>query len=242
MSSARLRNEAPGDRPLFLFAAIAFAAFVLLGFAQSYYLKGFLDRPPLPSPLVHVHGIIMTAWVALFVSQVWLIRSGRVAVHRMMGAGGVVLAILIVIIGFYTALGMGRNCSTSIPAGIPPLAFMAIPMFDLLMFSGFVATAVLMRKQPANHKRLMLLSALTLLPPTLGRFPVPSAAALGPLLFFGLPALLTIVAVAYDSVHHRRINRAFAIGGLLLIVSFPLRMMIMGTESWMRLAKWLTQG
>src|SRR5438445_1036654 len=39
-------------------AALLAAAIVFLGFAPSYYLKGFTDSRPL-SPLLHVHGLVM---------------------------------------------------------------------------------------------------------------------------------------------------------------------------------------
>jgi hypothetical protein len=58
------------DRRLFLATAILFPLIVLVGFGRTYYLKGLFDTPPLPSGLVHLHGLVMTAWVVLFVVQV----------------------------------------------------------------------------------------------------------------------------------------------------------------------------
>jgi len=238
--SAGVARHRADDRPLFVIAAIAFAAIVLVGFARSYYLRGLVVAP-LPSRWVHAHALLMTAWVALFAGQVWLVRSHNLAWHRRMGAAGIVLAVLIGATGFVTALGLGQHGSPAIPAGIPPLAFMIVPIADLTLFAGFVATAVLLRRRPATHKRLMLLSALALLPPALARIPLGDLAALAPLIFFGVPALLTIGALIYDSVRHRRVNVAFLVGGVLLILSFPLRMLLMGTSGWMRAATWLVQ-
>jgi hypothetical protein len=87
----------------------------------------------------------------------------------------------------------------------------------------------------------MLLSSLALLPPALARIPLGNLAALAPLIFFGLPALLALAAIVYDSVRQRRVNRAFVIGGVLLILSFPRRMLLMETSGWMRAATWLVQ-
>jgi hypothetical protein len=230
----------PDDRPLFVVAAIGFAAIVLVGFAPSYYLRGLVVAP-LTSLWVHAHALLMTAWVALFACQVWFVRSGNLARHRRMGIAGIVLATLICVVGFFTALGLGRHGSPSIPGAIPPLAFMIVPMADLSIFAGFVAAAVAFRRRPAIHKRLMLLSSLALLPPALARIPLGNLAALAPLIFFGLPALLALAAIVYDSVRQRRVNRAFVIGGVLLILSFPLRMLLMGTSGWMRAATWLVQ-
>ena len=65
------------DRRLYFAISILFPALVLLGFARTYYLKGLFATPPLPSGLVHLHGLVMTAWVALFVVQVRLVHDFR---------------------------------------------------------------------------------------------------------------------------------------------------------------------
>lgn len=45
-------------------AAIVFPLIMLAGFGNTYYFKTFFGLPPLPSMLVHLHGVLMTAWVA----------------------------------------------------------------------------------------------------------------------------------------------------------------------------------
>ena len=57
----------------------------------------------------------------------------------------------------------------------------------------------------------------------------------------GAEALLALAAIVYDSVRQRWVNSAFVIGGVLLILSFPLRMLLMGTSGWIRAATWLVQ-
>jgi hypothetical protein len=49
-----------------------------MGFARTYYLKGLFGTPALPGLLVHLHGIVMTSWVVLFVTQVWLVAARAV--------------------------------------------------------------------------------------------------------------------------------------------------------------------
>ena len=85
------------DRRLFLAVAILFPLIVGIGFARTYYLKTVFNPDPLPSLLVHVHGLLMTAWVVLFVVQIWLVRSHRVSLHRRLGVAGVVLAVAVAI-------------------------------------------------------------------------------------------------------------------------------------------------
>src|SRR5688572_12309923 len=92
------------DRPLYLLAAIVVPLIVLIGFARTYYLKGFFATPPIPSRFVHFHGIVMTAWVALFIVQVSLVATRRTKTHQRLGVLGAVLAALVVVVGVLTAL------------------------------------------------------------------------------------------------------------------------------------------
>ncbi len=76
------------DRRLYMAVAIAFPLLILAGFGRTYYAKGLFDVPPLASLIVHVHGLLMTAWVALFGAQVWLISSRRIRLHQRLGYAG----------------------------------------------------------------------------------------------------------------------------------------------------------
>jgi len=228
------------ERTLYAAAGILFAVIVLIGFGRTYYLKFATGAPPLPSMLVHLHGILMTIWVLFFMMQVWLIRSKRPKVHMSMGMLGVVLSMMIVVIGFLTGAAAAKNGSSSAPPGIPPLAFFIVPVADLLIFMLLFGGAIYYRKRPADHKRLMLLTVLNFLPPAVARFPFDFVLTLGPLFFFGVPSVLAIGLVAYDTWKNRKLNRLFFAGSVLLVISYPLRLVISGTDAWMSFAAWIT--
>jgi hypothetical protein len=228
------------DRRLFMAAAIAFPLVVLAGFARSYYMRPFFAAPPIPGPIVHAHGLLMTAWVALFGTQVWLISSKRVRLHQRLGYGGVLLAVLIIAVGFVTAVRAAKYGSTSTPPGVSPLAFMIVPVFDLLMFALLFGAAVYYRRRPATHKRLMLLTVINFLPPAIARIPIPSLQALGPLWFFGFPTVVVLLCLGSDIWRNRRVNGVFVAGTVLLIASYVVRLSLLGTDTWMRVALWLT--
>lgn len=228
------------DRRLFMAAAVAFAVLTLVGFGRTYYFKGFFDGPPLASMVVHLHGLLMTAWVALFAAQVWFIRSKQIRVHQRLGYAAIALAVLIILAGALTAIRAAKFGSASFPPGIPPLAFLIVPMFDLLMFAVLFGGAVYYRRTAAAHKSLMLLTAVNFLPPAIARIPIAPLQAMGPLWFFGLPAVLALLCLGLDTWRRRRLNAVFLAGTLLLIVSYVVRLMIMGTAAWMALARWLT--
>ena len=228
------------DRRFFAVTAIAFTLVVLTGFARTYYLKPYFGGPPLPSVFVHIHGLLMTAWIALFATQVWLISSRQVRVHQRLGYAGVGLAVLIVAAGLVTALRAGKYGASSFPPNIPALAFMAVPLFDLLMFAMLFGGAVYYRKKPAAHKSLMLLTAINFVPPALARIPIAPLLNLGPVWFFGFPTLVILFCLGIDWRRRGRINPVFLAGSVLLIASYPIRLMLMGTAAWMQLAVWLT--
>ncbi len=227
------------DRRLFAAVALLFPIIILIGFARTYYLKAFFGTPPVPSMLVHFHALVMTAWVFYFIAQVWLIRSRRARVHMRAGMLGIALAIVVLISGFFTAAAAAFG-SASAPPDIPPLSFMIVPMTDLVMFAGLFGAAIYYRKRPAHHKRLMLLTVINFIPPAIARIPIESLQATGPLFFFGVPTVMIIALLIYDTWRNQKLDRVFLAGSIVLIASYPLRLMAMGTSAWMNFAAWIT--
>jgi hypothetical protein len=228
------------DRRLFAAVAVVFPLTVLLGFARTYYLKAAFGGAPLPSLLVHLHGGLMTTWIAFFIAQVWFIRAKNHRAHMKFGMLGIALAIAMVLTGFFTAAAAAKYGSASTPPGIPPLAFLVVPLFDIALFAGLFAAAIYYRLRPAEHKRLMLLTVINFLPPAVGRFPFEPFISAGPLLFFGIPALLMIILLVLDTWKNGKLNKVFLVGSIILIASYPLRIMLSGTNAWMGFAAWLT--
>ena len=101
-------------RRLYLWVAVLFPLIVLAGFARAYYLKPLFNTPAIPGFLVHLHGAVLTAWVVLFVTQVWLVASRRTKVHQSLGVWGSVLAALVLIVGVATALAAASSVSMGV--------------------------------------------------------------------------------------------------------------------------------
>ena len=72
------------DLDRYVYSALAgiLGLLVFAGFARTYYLKFLFATPPLPSLVVHAHGVVMTAWVVLFSVQVALVSTRRVRLHQ----------------------------------------------------------------------------------------------------------------------------------------------------------------
>jgi hypothetical protein len=226
------------DHRLYTWVAVLIPIIVLAGFARTYYLKSLFGTPALPGLLVHLHGIVMTSWVILFVAQIWLVEARRTKVHQRLGVLGAILAALVLFVGFVTAISAAARGASP---GPPPLQFLVIPLGDLLVFAILVGTALYFRRRLQIHKRLMLLAALSLLPPAIARIPLQFIQTGGPLVFFGLSDLCVLACVVFDTVKSRRLHPVFLWGTLLIIVSQPLRLMLAGTDAWMRFASWLVR-
>jgi hypothetical protein len=181
----------------------------------------------------------MTIWVGYFISQVWLIRTKNHKVHMNMGMLGIGLAVLIIVVGFFTAAAAAKYGSVSTPAGVEPLRFLVVPLGDLVVFAGLFGAAIWYRGRPGDHKRLMLLTVLNFLPPAVGRLPIASLQALGPIFFLGVPTVLAIGLVILDTWKNKRLNKAFLIGAIALVSSYPLRIILSGTDPWMAFAAWV---
>jgi hypothetical protein len=221
------------DRRLYILAAILTPLIVLAGFARTYYLKPLFSTPDLPSRIVHLHGIIMTSWVVLFVAQVSLVATRRTRVHQRLGILGGVLAALVVIVGILTALYAAARGATP---GPPALSFLIIPFGDMVIFATLIGLALYYRRKLDIHKRLMLLAAINLLTPAIARIPLSFITNGGPLAFFGLTDLIVLACVAFDTIKHRRLHPAFLWGSIFLILMQPLRLLLAGTSAWLTFA------
>jgi hypothetical protein len=221
----------------YLGMTIAIVATVFAGFAPTYYLKAFFGTPTL-MPLLHLHGLVFTSWIALLLIQTTLVSAHRTDIHRRLGIAGAVIAVLLVIVGTLTAITRVKQGAAP-PGGPPPLVFLAIPLFDMLVFSCLVSAGFYFRRRPDVHKRLMILATVSILAAAIARLPLGILKA-GPPAFFGLTDLFIVALIVYDLIARRRVHPATALGGLLIIASQPLRLMLSGTDIWMAFARWVT--
>jgi hypothetical protein len=231
------------DRLFYSGMAIVLALTVIIGFAPTYYLR-LLGEAPMTtlsgrpmSTLVHMHGALFTGWIVLFFVQTALVAAHRVKLHQRLGIGGAVLAAAMFAVGVKT--GIDGAAAGSAPPGVDPLAFMAIPLFDMLLFGGFVTAALLLRRNREAHKRLMLLAYISIIVAAVAR--LPGVLPLGPPAFFGLSFIFVAFGVLYDLFSRRRVHKVYIWGGTLLVLSVPLRLVISGTGAWQSFAEFLVR-
>jgi hypothetical protein len=231
------------DRKFYSGIAVVMALVVFVGFAPTFYLRSVFGAPVsitglvTMTPLALTHGVVFTAWVLLFVVQTMLVASRRVAVHRRLGVAGVMLAVLMIAVGLLTAFAAAKRGSA--PVGMEPLVFLVVPVFDIVLFTGFVTAAIWRRREKEAHKRLMLLAYVSIIPAAVGR--LPGVVLLGPAGLFALAFIPAIAGAVYDRWSRQRVSPIYWWGLAILFLSIPGRLALTATPAWMAFAEYVTR-
>ncbi|MBS1214193.1 MAG: hypothetical protein H6R26_2810 [Proteobacteria bacterium] len=233
-------QHASSERRFFGGMALAIMICVFIGFARSFYLKPIFTDWPVPfAPFFMVHGLEFTAWVLLLLVQTTLIARERIDLHRKTGTFGAALAIAMVVLGVWGGALIAANRPTGfVGVPVPPLQFLAVPLFAMALFFIFVALAVALRRNAQSHKRLMMLASVQLVTAAIARRPV--IADYGPPAFFGITDLFIVALAIRDFRARGRLHPVTLFGGLLTIASQPGQRMLSGPESWLSFARCAT--
>ncbi len=225
------------ERLFYTGMVVAIVITVFAGFSRTFYLRPYFQTQPL-IPLLVLHGVVFSSWMVLLITQTTLIATKRTRTHMRLGIAGGVLATLMIVIGTVTALVRAKG-----PSPVPDvnqLSFLTIPLGDILVFAILVSAAFYFRRQADVHKRLMLLATIGILPAAVARWPFAFIQQHGPLAFFGLSDLFIVPCLIYDLLTRGRPHRATVLGGALIVISHPLRLVIGSTHAWLAFATWLT--
>jgi uncharacterized membrane protein YozB (DUF420 family) len=244
-ASAVRRVTGAQERNFYLGMGLACALFIVAGFAPTYFLSPFIERPAYAPPLsiyLHLHAGIFTAWLLLFVTQTALVRADRRELHRRLGVLGLVVAIAIVTINFMTvieAIDSGRAS----PVG-PPIPRLYLALSASLLAGGFVFAGLYWRRNPAAHKRLMLVATISMMGPAMNRF--TRQFDLTTLLdmdrvAIALTATLALYGVCMlnDYRTQRRVHPVYLIGAGIVMASRALAEVVPATAAWQKFASWV---
>jgi hypothetical protein len=123
-------------------------------------------------------------------------------VHKRLGWFGVALGLAMVVLGASTAITMSRihleQAHFSVADASP-----AVPLFDITCFTVLFALAIVWRKRPEFHRRLILVASCVLTAAGFGRFP---SHLLSPDLFYLGPDTLILLGVARDLIITGRVH------------------------------------
>ena len=230
--------------------AVICLAVGLVGFAPTYWVplvRGTLDV----APLTHVHALFFYGWLILFLRQTTLVASGQVARHRELGIAGVALGSGMCFVGLGMAIGSLKRV-LALGAGDGGRAFSIVSFSAVVLFAGLFAAAVVNARKPEVHKRLMLLTTVSMLQAGIGRWSLlflappqvagaslvqpPVVVTLGPAL---VNDLLIVFAMIHDYRTRGRVHPAYWWGGAFVLAVQIIRVPLSTTHAWMRITDWL---
>ncbi len=143
-----------------------------------------------------------------------------------------------VVLGTVAALTAARRTTGFVGIPVPPLQFLAVPLFDMVLLAAFTALAIARRRDAQSHKRLMLLATVNLVTAAIARWPM--IGAFGPPAYFGLTDLFIVALAIWDFRTRGRLHPVTLWGGLLTLISQPLRLIVSGTPAWLAFAQFAT--
>ena len=217
---------------------------VVIGFVPGLAFSP-TKRHGAPTSDVLLHSLVAAMWLALFVTQALLVHEGNTRVHRRLGWIGIPLAIAVVATGYVTTIAQGRRGFAlwwDPDLKFDSLAELVHPLGDLLSFSLLVIAALMWRRRPDVHKRLMLLAAAgsMMAAPLIHLLSYfPALRAVPPVILLPL-ALLYFSSAIHDRLTLGRIHPVSKWVGLSLLVFAGFRAAVIGpSAAWHQFAGWL---
>lgn len=175
--STGVRGTSTGNGPFarrrmrraYLAIALFAVAIVGWGFWPSYFRPlshGGVNK----YWIIHVHAAVFIGWLLLLVTQASLAASGHIDLHRRVGRVGIAYGILLACIGSVISFASPilHVHDRHVPVDLASMSVL-YNLTDMVVFSGFFATAIIYRHMPERHKRLILSATVALLGAAVGR-------------------------------------------------------------------------
>jgi hypothetical protein len=220
---------------IYVVTAALFLATAIVGFGPNA-MAIYAGRYSV-SPLVHVHGALMLAWLVLLLAQSALMATGRAQLHRTLGTMSFVLVPAITIVMVAASLA---SYERQLAAGRPPVVLGNALLAEtslVLQFAVLSTWALLTRRAaPETHKRMILMSTVPLLSAAVGRMPwLPFTAGASSEFDYVsalYPLLLVAPAIFYDAARSGRAHRAYLIGVTIVLASTAATRELWSSPSW----------
>ena len=222
----------PNKSKFFLVISIIGLLAVLTGFSTTFIFP--LSNGTFKAPvMVYVHGAFAFSWVCLFLIQSLLIQQHNVKLHRKLGNIGLFIAIGVTLtlipVGLYQVekelqLGLGQTAISSIVGTLT----------SGIIFISLVVAAILKRKEPATHKRLMLLATILLLWPAWFRFRHFFPTVPNPEIWFAivLADSLIVISIIWDKITFGKFNNTLLLVGSFIILEHTMEAYMYDNSVW----------
>ena len=196
--------------------AIIWAA-ILGGFGLDF--ARYMQETPPPPNILHIHAAVYLIWLVLVSVQIFLVQTGDIRLHMRLGWATAIVSAAMVPLGLIAAL-----VDQARQIGHPDYApqFLALEFEEILGFSTCIIAGLLSRRNLAQHKRWMILSAVAISDAGFARIwqteikrTLPGPFGWWLEYFWGI-ALLLIAMLAWDWFRHKRVMPSVAWGAALL--------------------------
>ena len=237
-ASRQLRFAAHHRHDRTMIAAVVFAIWlaIVIGFGMDIVRRSHTGALHF-ALIVHLHVLAYTGWLALLAAQVFLVRTGRVAVHKRLGLAALVLLPAMIVLGPATAYyGVANN------PYMPDkwIAWLSVNYTNAVGSAVLLAAGFLMRRNPSAHKRLMLMGTIALTEPGFSRIwldPLSTRLGEGYLPFYFSAYIGTFVLVlavgAYDLATRRHLHPAYVASALWIFANEALATWLFYQSFWL---------
>lgn len=199
----------------YFFMSLLIAAVVVYGFSHTID-QNLIHAVPVRPWILYLHATVFSGWVVFFIAQSALVRVHKVRVHRTLGWFGVALGVVIPVLGISTAIVMDRFIIMQFhEQGAAP--FLAIQFDDIASFTVCFALAILWRRRPEFHRRLVLIATCSLTTAAFARFPGMGLPMLG-WVYVCVDSLI-VLGMVRDLIVNRRIHQVYLYALPLFIVA-----------------------
>lgn len=224
--------------PFYLGFALVGLLVVMLGFGVTYALP--MIRRSFSAPwYVHLHGGASLGWILLLIAQAVLIGRTRTALHRRLGLLALPIALLVWANGIATSVWAAERDLPDL--GSIATSAVAGTVTGLTLFVALVVAALLLRRRPDWHKRLMLLATIQLLWPAFFRLRHLLPSVPDPEIWLALVLAYSpiFVAAVRDQWRYGRIHPVWLFVGPALVLEQSLEVAFFdqGAHRW--LGEWL---
>lgn len=147
-----------------------FIILVIIGVQWGFYrtytseFPNFIDK----TNIIHIHGALLMSWLVLLIIQPFLIKTGRIKLHRNIGKVSYVLGPLIILFLFLVGKGSYWRSIGKVSMH-ENLTFIVLDSRGFITFAIFWALAMFYRKDPASHMRYMIATGILAIGPGVGR-------------------------------------------------------------------------
>lgn len=154
-------------RKFFLWTSVLIALLVPLSFPLTYFIP-LVTGTKRFALLHHLHGLAFFSWVGLYLTQVGLVRRGKLRLHRQLGTAGIALGGTMVPLGLWMATSAAARRMAEGKA--LPFEFSLYNLVDISVFAGSFGWGIFEATRRIEwHRRLIFVAALNLFGPAFSR-------------------------------------------------------------------------